>query len=153
MRLSAEMGGDSIPVITPIDTTYTITDQTKIKEHRKLAYLEIPILFSYHIPCSPQCHIGLSVGPYFGFGLFGKYTIEDTRFPDIEQGRGDVFSKNMYSTRLDVGIMAGAHIELYKHYRLGVNYAQGLTSLQESIGPQEIKPKNRTWSVSVGYIF
>lgn len=152
-KLSAEIGRDSIPIITPIDTTYQITDPQKIKEERKLAYFEIPVQFAYRIRCAQKCNLDIMFGPYVAIGMYGKYNIEDTRYSGISQGRGDVFSKSMYSTRMDVGVIGGINLELWKHYRLGVNYAKGLTSLKDSFDSHDAKPKNSTWAFTIGYMF
>ncbi len=153
VNFSAVMGGDTIPIITPTDTTYRINPIAKIKEKQKLAYLELPILFAYRITCSSNCILDIMAGPYFAVGLYGKYSLKDTRYPSVEQARGDVFSSEMYSSRLDAGIMGGIQVELYKHFRAGINYGHGLTALRKSIDQNEVKPKNRTWSFSIGYIF
>lgn len=152
-NLSAEIKKNEDDIKNPVDTFTYVTQAQKIKEERKLAYFEIPVQFAYRIRCTQKCNLDIMFGPYVAVGMYGKYNIEDTRFPDVSQGRGDVFSKSMYSTRMDVGVIGGLNLELWKHYRLGVNYAKGLTSLKDSFDSRDAKPKNSTWAFTIGYMF
>ncbi len=101
-----------------------------VKETVNLYYLELPLMLGYKIPVTDILKLELQAGPTISFGLFGKTK---------DEYMGNEFSSDSFKSksgfdRTDFGIGGGITAELYKHYRVGVSYTKGLSSLQDQIG-------------------
>lgn len=114
-----------------------------------LYYLEIPLMLAYKIPVTDILKIGLQFGPTISIGIFGKTKDEAL---GQEMFSSDSFQKKYGFERADFGIGGGVTAELFKHYRLGVSYTKGLSSLQDQIGSKE-DPKNTNIAFSLSYMF
>lgn len=119
------------------------------KKTINLYYLELPLMLAYKIPVTDILKLELQVGPTISIGLFGK--TKDEAFGQ-EMFSSDSFQKKYGFDRADFGIGGGVTAEFFKHYRLGIAYTKGLSSLQDQIGNKE-NPKNRNIAFSLSYMF
>lgn len=119
------------------------------KKTVNLYYLELPLLLAYKIPVTDKFKLELQAGPTISIGVFGKTKDEAL---GQEMFSSDSFQKKFGFERTDFGLAGGVTAELYKHYRIGVAYTKGLSSLQEQIGNKE-DPKNTNIAFSLSYMF
>lgn len=106
------------------------------------SYLEIPILASYRYNFSDAIQLQINVGPYFAYGLGGKW--KDTESDDEEDFFGDDFK------RFDAGLAFGGGFT-FSHFYVGLNYDLGLTNIMKD--GDDGSAKNRCLSINVGYNF
>jgi len=107
-------------------------------------YLQIPVLASYRYNISDATQLQVNFGPYFAYGISGKYKSEDGEcdfFGDDEDQFG--------GKRFDAGLQVGAGITLSKFY-LGCAYEFGLTKVFDT---EDSKSKNSNFMINVGYNF
>lgn len=105
------------------------------------SYLELPILASYRYNFSDFTQLQINFGPYFAYGIAGKYKWDD--------GDGDEDYFDDDTNKFDAGLAIGAGLT-FGHIFVGVNYDLGLTNiLKDSDGSL----KNRCLSINVGYNF
>ncbi len=113
----------------------------------RITYLEIPMyaMYGYKLPDDKGGVFG-GLGPYIGYGLWGKTTYKDSR---TNESYG-AFDKNSGGyKRFDAGL----------NFMVGYQLPQGLSlSLVREIGLVNIdsgnsadKTYNRVWSLNVGY--
>lgn len=106
------------------------------------SYLEIPVLASYRYNFSDAVQLQINVGPYFAYGVGGKW--KDTEYDDEEDFFGDDFK------RFDAGLAFGGGLT-FSHIYVGINYDLGLTNIMK--GDDDGSTKNRCLSINVGYNF
>jgi len=82
-------------------------------------YLELPVSGSFKFIVSPNFAVRADIGPYFAFGLFGKWKSYGYS--------GDTFSSNGVS-RLDLGLHYGVAIEFYENFYFALANSTGVTS-------------------------
>lgn len=119
------------------------------KKTINLYYLELPLMLAYKIPVTDILKLELQAGPTISIGIFGKTKDEAM---GQEMFSSDSFMKKYGFNRTDFGIGGGVTAELFKHYRLGISYTKGLSSLQDQIGSKE-NPKNTNIAFSLSYMF
>lgn len=113
----------------------------------KPMFLEIPILASYRYNFNDATQLQVNFGPYFGYGIGGKYKYEY----DGESEEEDCFQDGEMK-RFNCGLQVGAGITFASHIYLGVAYQFGLSNIaDDSDGDYSVKDKN--WMVSLGYNF
>lgn len=108
------------------------------------SYLEIPILASYRYYFSDYTHLQINFGPYFAYGVAGKYKWEY----DGEKADEDFFGDGI--KRFDAGFAMGAGMT-FGHIFVGFNYDLGLANLLED--SDGVSWKNRTFSINLEYNF
>lgn len=107
-------------------------------------YLQIPVLASYRYDFSDALQLQFNVGPYFAYGISGKWK---------EEGHGvdeeiDFFDDGI--KRFDCGLQIGGGLTFAKHYYLGVAYEFGFTNIADD---SDMKMKNNNLMFSLGYNF
>lgn len=120
------------------------------KETMSPMYLEIPVLASYRYNFSDAAQLQINLGPYFAYGISGKFKEEY----DGEEHKEDLFGDGEDSyglKRFDCGLQVGAGITLGQHYYLGFAYQFGLTNIAHKSADGKLKNKNLM--LSLGYTF
>lgn len=127
---------------------YDVTESrgTSVTQKHNLGYLDVPILFAYALPLSESFRVQLGVGPYFSYGLFGKFKYESDKYltvsPDKYGENKHTITKDDYPSfgknddaddpkgninRFDWGIAVQGSI-YWKRLFLNVAYQKGLKS-------------------------
>ena len=113
-----------------------------------LHYLNIPIHIGYMMPVSKKISLFMNAGPYWGVGLFGKYTMtsgdKDTTIAE------NIFKD--YLKRFDCGIGVGVAYEIGKFF-VGLDGEFGFTNVVDFKSDNVSNPKNMNFSIGVGYKF
>lgn len=107
-------------------------------------YLEIPVLASYRYDVSDAAQVQLNVGPYFGYGIGGKYK---------EEYRGNSYESDFFDdddiNKFDCGLQIGAGVTISKIY-VGCAYQFGMTNVAKE---DDLTVKNKNFMINVGYNF
>lgn len=120
-------------------------------------YLQIPILASYRYNFSDAFQLQVNFGPYFAYGVGGKYKDEysyGSGSYDDEIYESDVFDGGL--KRFDCGLQVGAGMTFARHYYLGFTYEFGLTNIADDLDldiEEGSSVKNSNWMLSIGYTF
>ena len=79
---------------------YDVTEcrGTSITQKHNLGYLDVPILFAYALPLSESFRVQLGVGPYFSYGLFGKFKYESDKYLTVSP---DKYGENKHTITKD----------------------------------------------------
>lgn len=112
-------------------------------------YLQVPVMFMYH---GNMFYAG--VGPYAGFGLFGKIKAEAAgQSDDVDIEFGNTVTDNY--APLDFGAQVEAGVALPMGLTIGAGYALGLANLIPSDAREgsDASVKHGVISVNVGYMF
>ena len=149
---------------------YDVTESrgTSVTQKHNLGYLDVPILFAYALPLSESFRVQLGVGPYFSYGLFGKFKYESDTYltvsPDkygenkhtITKDDCPSFGKNDDGddpkgniNRFDWGIAIQGSI----YWFLNVAYQKGLKSANITDEKNEGKDKLALSNLSLGLGF
>ena len=152
---------------------YDVTESrgTSVTQKHNLGYLDVPILFAYALPLSESFRVQLGVGPYFSYGLFGKFKYESDKYltvsPDkygenkhtITKDDCPSFGKNDDAddpkgniNRFDWGIAVQGSI-YWKRLFLNVAYQKGLKSANITDEKNEGKDKLALSNLSLGLGF
>ena len=75
---------------------YDVTESrgTSVTQKHNLGYLDVPILFAYALPLSESFRVQLGVGPYFSYGLFGKFKYESDKYLSVSP---DKYGENKHT--------------------------------------------------------
>ncbi len=122
------------------------------KETLSPMYLQIPVLASYRYNFSDAFQLQVNFGPYFAYGVGGKYKIEYSDGSDSYENEIDAFGDDGVLKRFDCGLQVGAGMTFARHYYLGFTYEFGLTDIANS-DVSEVSMKNSNWMLSIGYTF
>ena len=132
-------------------------EEGTLTETAKPMYLEIPVLASYRYNFSDAAQLQINVGPYFAYGISGKYKWE---YEIGESGDKDFFGSYDYddtfgAKRFDCGLQFGAGMTFASHYYIGFAYQLGLTNIADLPSSYEgdYSVKNKNWMISLGYTF
>lgn len=120
------------------------------KETMSPLYLEIPVLASYRYNFSDAAQMQINVGPYFAYGISGKFKEEY----EGEEHKEDLFGdeEGAYGLkRFDCGLQFGVGVTLSQHYYLGFAYQLGMTNIAHKSADSKLKNKNLM--ISLGYTF
>ena len=152
---------------------YDVTESrgTSITQKHNLGYLDVPILFAYALPLSESFRVQLGVGPYFSYGLFGKFKYESDKYltvsPDKYGENKHTITKDDYPSfgknddaddpkgninRFDWGIAVQGSI-YWKRLFLNVAYQKGLKSANITDEKNEGKDKLALSNLSLGLGF
>jgi Outer membrane protein beta-barrel domain len=133
----------------------------KISSKLNLGYLEVPIHF-IHKPVLGNGHLILGLGPYIGFGLNGKFSLEfggdktesDVKFKNTVKASDS--NEYAYVKRLDAGANLLAGYEFANGLSFQLNTQLGLLNIApdyEGATNDESKTSNTGFGLSLGYRF
>ena len=94
-------------------------------------------------------NIVVKAGPYFGFGIAGKYKAGGEKidfFKDTKDEDGDILMEG--AKKFDAGLGVGVAYEINKFF-IDLTGEFGLTKIYDGDGA----PKNINFSIGVGYKF
>jgi hypothetical protein len=113
----------------------------------RMTYLQAPVygLYNYDLPNDKGRVFG-GLGPYIGYGLFGKTTYKDSR---TSESYGAFDKNNFGYSRLDAGLNFTAGYQLPESFRFNLVYSLGLANLDPN--NRSFQYYNRGWSLNVGY--
>lgn len=119
-------------------------------------YLEIPVLASYRYNFSDAAQLQFNVGPYFAFGVGGKYKGKTTYGSYTSEYEIDYFGseddeKSWNAKTFDCGLQFGVGITFNKIY-VGCAYQTGLTNVTKGDHDDE-SYKNNNFMINLGYNF
>lgn len=109
-------------------------------------YIKIPVMASYRYNFNENLQWQLNFGPYFAFGVSGDSKEKE----DGEEYKTDFFGDDddqCGGKRFDMGLGIGTGVTWDKIF-FGIQYDFGMTKVVK-----DVKGKNSTFSVSVGYNF
>lgn len=136
---------------------YSDYTSTRTVEYNPM-YIQIPVLASFRYNLNDNWRWELNAGPYFAFGVGGKYEKERT-FTDnrdnsiIEQTSEEVDFFNDNTNSFDMGIAFGTGLT-YKKFYFGVQYEIGMSDLNNDKEDGDYASiKNSNFTFSVGYNF
>jgi hypothetical protein len=129
-------------------------DTTTIKSNININYLELPVRATGTLKLGNAKLVG-SFGPYFGLGVGGKISTDETTngntvsYTDFMKFGND--PENSYLKRFDCGLSFGLGLNS-KHFHMGISYDLGLRNLEPASDGGNML-KNRAWSIDMGYRF
>ena len=106
-------------------------------------YLEIPVMAAARFAIADNQNIVVKAGPYFGFGIAGKYKAGGEKidfFKDTKDEDGDILMEG--AKKFDAGLGVGK-------FFIDLSGEFGLAKLADGDGA----PKNMNFSIGVGYKF
>lgn len=116
-------------------------------------YLELPILGVYTMEVAPKLQASAFLGPGLGFAVGGKAKSVENDYGDIYKEEIKVNFKNDYVNRVDISLIIGGSVL----YEIGpgkavfdLRFQPSFTNINKD--PDDYFVKNRSFSVSVGYI-
>jgi len=132
-RVGMNLGGvigirvsDSTPVFLESGLYYASRGAKEGKSTLTTHNLEIPILIKYGIQATDDIAVLPYIGPYFAYGLGGKFKHEvSTPLGTVELQKDDTFD---YMNHFDMGFKIGCGAEYNKLY-LELGYQFGVTNL------------------------
>lgn len=123
-------------------------------------YLEIPVLASFRADVANNVNLQVNVGPYFDFGLGGKFSGKSTYEGETSKSSIPFFGKTTDDKekfgmkRFDLGLSFGAGVELWEHYYVGLKYDLGLFNMRiKDEWGKDYKVHNGTFAITLGYNF
>ena len=112
-------------------------------------YLEIPVMAAARFEIADNQNIVVKAGPYFGFGIAGKYKAGGEKidfFKDAKDEDGDILVEG--AKKFDAGLGVGVAYEINKFF-IDLTGEFGLAKIYDGDGA----PKNMNFSIGVGYKF
>lgn len=131
------------------DVDVQVGDQLGMKAKGTWAvnFLELPVYASYHLRFTPDSDLQIFFGPYFGYGVYGKYGVKMRDTEGYAQEKVKLFSKSQGYHRWQSGIGLGASYT-FGHYVVGMQYQWGVRDVAELMDNQW-----NLFQLSVGYNF
>lgn len=125
-----------------------------VKTKMKPVYLDIPFLAAYKFDIDTSNKIVLNFGPYVGFGVGGKMTLEEN---GIEVS-SKLFTKvgendKPIMNRCALGLQYGVGLELADTYLVNLTGQYGFTNMIKDTFTGGEKNKNLAFLLTVGYRF
>ena len=118
-------------------------------------YLEFPISMVYKYSVNKDMKISGKLGPYFGYGLFGKQKWSEGAFSD--SGSADLFKGEEGIKRFDTGIGLFIGAEFQDKYQIYIGNEWGLTSINKDNSSEGIdlanNLKNKNFTIALSYLF
>jgi Outer membrane protein beta-barrel domain len=113
----------------------------------RMTYLQAPVygLYNYDLPNDKGRVFG-GLGPYIGYGLFGKTTYKDSR---ISESYGAFDRTKFGYSRFDAGVNFTAGYQMPENFRFNLVYSLGLVNINPN--DRSFRYYNRGWSLNVGY--
>lgn len=106
-------------------------------------YIELPIHLGYKYTIFDGFAIFGEAGPYFAYGVCGKYKMGDNKT--------DYFGDDSNNKNFDAGIGVKAGMEFANAFQIGLGYDWGLTKVNDD--SSDFKEKNRNFMLSFAYMF
>ena len=122
------------------------------KETINALYLQVPVLLSYNYGFSGAFQLQVNFGPYFAYGVGGKYKGEERKGNEFYGIELDTFGNKGLFKNFDCGLQVGGGMTFARHYYFGLTYEFGLITITKA-KDAEVKSKNRNWMISLGYTF
>lgn len=125
-------------------------DDIKYEDEVNPLYLEVPVLASYRYNFSDAVQLQFNVGPYFAYGIAGKYKTSASSDGLKLEEESDYFGDDddQYGgKRFDVGLQVGTGVTIKKFF-VGCAYEFGFSKAVE-----DSNAKNTNFMVNVGYNF
>lgn len=106
-------------------------------EKNRQHLLEIPVNLKYSVGMGDMASVFVAAGPDFSFNLKS-----DRLWSDVKRKKADV------------AINVGLGLKLINHLQVAANYSIPLTnSFGDSVSGLDYTAKNRTWQISLAYMF
>ena len=109
------------------------------------SYIETLLLASYRIPLSDNTEFQVNIGPYFAYGLNGKWIMKNDNFHEEMSS----FNKDMGIKRIDFGLSYGCAVTFSDIY-LGVSYERSFVNISQN---KNANLKNGSIVFCLGYNF
>ena len=127
MNLAGVVGlrlSDTTPVFLESGLYYTERGAKKDKAKIGLTYFEVPLLIKYGIQASDDIAVLPYIGPYFSYGIAGKYKIP------ADLNGGEAYNRSSYKrfSHWDMGFKIGCGAEYNKLY-LEAGYQFGVANI------------------------
>lgn len=113
------------------------------RQKHELNYLEVPLLLVLKEPIGEKTTLELQFGPYFAYGIGGKYE-ETWQGKELHTEKHDTFKDKRFSDRFDIGFTPGIGISSGRFYG-GLSYDLGL------LFHDNIKLNNHCIMANVGF--
>lgn len=110
-------------------------------------YAEIPVNLVYYVPAGAKADFFIGAGPYFGIGFYATSSIK-SKDREIKQS-GSLSDSGV--KLFDGGLNFLVGLKLTNGFLINAGYGLGLINTEKDT--QEVKSKNRVFSVGVGYQF
>ncbi|MEZ3559170.1 MAG: PorT family protein [Duncaniella sp.] len=120
----------------------------KAKATWAVNFLELPVYASYHLRFTPDSDLQIFFGPYFSYGVYGKYGMKMRDMEGYAQEKVKLFSKSQGYHRWQSGIGLGASYTFDHHYVVGLQYQWGIRDVAELMDNQW-----NLFQLSIGYNF
>jgi len=144
-------------IFTTKGMMYSETDYDyKATAKFNLYYIDVPLNFKASFDLGPVTLFG-TLGPYVGVGIKGNLLAEEKDEGFVEKETEEIKWGNAQGAllkRLDIGLSAGAGIELYS-ILLGISFDHGLNNIQTAESTERTGTMYRNWGLkfSLGYRF
>lgn len=125
-----------------------------VKESVSPLYLQLPMLVYYRCKPGKAVQLQIDLGPYFAYGIGGKYKIEYSEDNEKVSSETDFFGGDEIFKRADYGLHIGAGATIVGHYHVGIAYEIGLCDIIH----KRFRASTESWrncvlSLSFGYDF
>ncbi|MBQ9204419.1 MAG: PorT family protein [Prevotella sp.] len=117
-------------------------------DRAELSYVQIPLQLSYRIETVTKVQFHFNVGLYGAYGLGGSLKLMPQDLAYFYKFDQDAFGDNGFFKHLDIGLTAGAHMQL-GHFLIGLTYEYGLSDIAKVYG----EFNNRNIALTLGYNF
>lgn len=135
LRLASKPGDGGIGILPDGETDI---NKASFCTHTNPVYLNIPIRAGYRLGLGDDFSLRLSVGPYFGAGLFGKSKwvsasdngtgINISEYERNLFGSDDEFAAGIMR-RFEVGVSGRAEVRYKGHYGIAIEYTRQFNSM------------------------
>ena len=102
-------------------------------------------MVSYRYDFGDAAQLQFNVGPYFAYGIGGKYKEEE----GDEEYSSDFFDED--TKKFDMGLQVGGGVTISKHYYIGAAFEWGFTNLWKDADDESLKTRN--FMINIGYTF
>lgn len=120
----------------------------KTKDMFTINFLEIPVYASYHLRFTPDSDFQIFAGPYFGYGIYGRYSKKHRDMEGLSKDKTNLFDAPNSYRRWQAGIGLGASYTFSDRYVIGMQYQWGVSDVGELMDNQW-----NTFQLSIGYNF
>lgn len=119
------------------------------EEKISLQYIQLPIMAAYRTRLNDDLNLTLKAGPYFAYGISGKWKYVENYNGNHDEGENDFFGSD--TNRFDCGIGIGVDFE-YHRFVVGFEGEYGFISLYKD-DDDHFKVYNVGAYITVGYKF
>lgn len=115
------------------------------KETFSANFIEVPVLASYRYDFGDAAQLQINVGPYFAYGIGGKFKEEE----GSKEYSSDFFDDD--TNKFDMGLQVGGGVTISRHYYIGAAFEWGFINLWKDSDNESIKTRN--FMINIGYTF